>query len=129
MRKPAIVRKHNRRFVVGLVAVFLILPLTGMVVNIASDIFSYEADVLNQWLFYNSLYIIGTWLVLFVIVQSMLHERPQRRIVGIVRASRFLACEHCAYDLSGVAPAGNCPECGKSYTHEDCRRKWMAYMS
>lgn len=25
-------------------------------------------------------------------------------------------CPHCGYDLTGLGPAGFCPECGESYT-------------
>lgn len=82
-----------------------------------------------MWLFYNSYALLLLWLVFFLIAQFVLFEQPRKRIVGKVRASHFLACEHCAYDLSGVAKAGNCPECGNPYTHEECLRIWKAYMS
>ena len=37
----------------------------------------------------------------------------QLRRVAIERQGRL--CAHCAYDVSTLAPAGTCPECGKAY--------------
>lgn len=42
-------------------------------------------------------------------------------------AAEWQLCTHCAYDVSGLEPAGTCPECGKPYdTHAD-RHLWSAF--
>ncbi len=35
-------------------------------------------------------------------------------------------CTHCAYDVSTLAPAGACPECGKAYDIEKDKSLWEA---
>ena len=42
-----------------------------------------------------------------------------------VRELKGLVCWQCGYCLHGLAEAGTCPECGKNYTAEELRRRWM----
>jgi hypothetical protein len=39
----------------------------------------------------------------------------RRRILRDWRISRGRLCTHCAYNVSALAPAGTCPECGNAY--------------
>lgn len=33
-------------------------------------------------------------------------------------------CTHCAYDVTGLAPAGTCPECGEAYDVDADKHLW-----
>jgi hypothetical protein len=41
----------------------------------------------------------------------------------IARAG-FRACLRCRYDLRNLPPEGQCPECGRPYSHEHSERSW-----
>lgn len=40
-------------------------------------------------------------------------------------ASNGKLCTHCAYDVSGLAPSGTCPECGGAYDVEADAKLWQ----
>lgn len=46
---------------------------------------------------------------------------------GANRISRCggIVCPWCNYDLRASPPEGNCPECGKPYTHEHLKNYWF----
>jgi hypothetical protein len=39
-------------------------------------------------------------------------------------AARGRLCTHCGYDLTGLAPKGACPECGKSFEADRDAEAW-----
>lgn len=52
----------------------------------------------------------------------------QWRMRRAARLASSLLCPRCCYDLSTLADNGSCPECGRSYTHEDCREAWKPHL-
>ena len=49
-----------------------------------------------------------------------------RSIRRALLASEGRLCTHCAYDVSALAAAGTCPECGKPYDIEKDKVLWEA---
>lgn len=49
-----------------------------------------------------------------------------RHIRRALLRSEGRLCTHCAYDVSTLAPAGICPECGKAYDIEKDKPLWEA---
>ena len=47
-----------------------------------------------------------------------------RHIRRALLESRGRLCTHCAYDISTLAPAGTCPECGGDYDVEQDKPLW-----
>lgn len=50
--------------------------------------------------------------------------RARMRMYKAIKASGYLVCGHCAFDVSTLPAEGRCPECGEAYTHDECRRQW-----
>ncbi len=47
-----------------------------------------------------------------------------RRWRGRLRRHDWLLCTWCGYPLGGGEPQGQCPECGRPYTHASTRWGW-----
>lgn len=68
-------------------------------------------------------------LVLIVIVDMLFQSSPDITLIKRVKQSEQKICPACLYDLQKLSVSGVCPECGKPYTHDECRRVWSSYLS
>lgn len=61
-------------------------------------------------------------------VQGSAIERMRRRArradLRRLERARFQVCLFCWYDLSRLAPVGQCPECGSHYERPHVERSW-----
>ena len=49
------------------------------------------------------------------------------RFIRRARAHDDLLCVYCGYAVEGLDETGTCPECGKTYSFDECRRLWRAF--
>ncbi len=66
-------------------------------------------------------------LTLWVIITSLGAEAIRRsaaRVCDRAMARDGMQCPQCAFDLSGMKPEGQCPECGRPYSAEHLRLLW-----
>ncbi len=67
-----------------------------------------------------ALILFGPWLV-----NEFRLRRAHKRDFAEVTNRQFRHCLGCRYDLSGLPPTGNCPECGRPYTDAGLRQSWL----
>ena len=66
--------------------------------------------------------------VLVVVALLVVSARLRRRNRDRLRSIGFRACRRCAYPLDQLPSEGICPECGESYSHDECEKWWrLAY--
>ncbi len=49
------------------------------------------------------------------------------RLVSEAKASDYLLCWHCGYDLRGLSSPNKCPECGEQYNHKELMDLWRRW--
>ena len=49
------------------------------------------------------------------------------QLVSDAKASDYLLCWHCGYNLRGLASPNCCPECGERYNHEELMDLWQRW--
>lgn len=57
-------------------------------------------------------------------VQWITRRRATRKLYSDVESAGFRRCIFCRHDLSGLADAGDCPECGVGYSLPTLERTW-----
>jgi Zn finger protein HypA/HybF involved in hydrogenase expression len=57
-------------------------------------------------------------------VQWITLRRATRKLYRDVESAGFRRCVFCRHDLSGLADAGDCPECGAEYALPTLERTW-----
>lgn len=92
-------------------------------VAIAWVIFRKPLGVPRGFAFRYTAMIIGLLPIVVVFPLWLIRTRHIRR--ALLRSEGRL-CTHCAYDVSTLAPAGICPECGKAYDIEKDKTLWEA---
>jgi predicted RNA-binding Zn-ribbon protein involved in translation (DUF1610 family) len=79
------------------------------------------ATIYSEWVYSEWVLVIAPGVFSGVMIWYVASDyRRCRRL----RAKQFLACTKCEYDLSAHESAGNCPECGEAYTHDQIKRTW-----
>lgn len=117
--KPQVFPPVMRRgvwWLLGLSAVFVLAPIAWVLLRGPLGVprgFAYR---------YGALVLVA---VPFVIIWPLWMLRTRHIHRALLRSEGRL-CTHCAYDVSTIARAGTCPECGKPYDIEKDKPLWEA---
>ncbi len=71
-------------------------------------------------------FLVPLWVVSLVCARATdaVLVRANRQGARFLRANDGMVCPKCRYLLRDLPGAGNCPECGRSYTAAELRRLW-----
>jgi hypothetical protein len=89
-----------------LYVVIILSPLIGLVLLVWSPRYSATVPPFD-------------WLQILLFLMAAIAAFTFGKLPRIVRGIRHPFCIHCGYDLSGLADAQHCPECGVAYSLAD----------
>lgn len=119
MRGNAVARKTTppflRRRVVWFVLLIVALSLTSPLATLLLR------NRVPAWAFVAAATVPGLGCGLL----SVWFGRAMAREIKHAERLAWNRCWDCGYDLTGVAAAGICPECGRAYARDDLAAKWQ----
>lgn len=62
--------------------------------------------------------------VVCMVVGVLLHSCGRSRLSRRLQKSGGRLCPRCHYDLAGLSPEGQCPECGETYSPDQLAEAW-----
>lgn len=114
-------RWHFSVLCIGAIGVFVVgLIVVGLLFIVDRTIGAKAAP--DLW----PLFFISQWLL--VLLMLLCSRWPKRQFARYILQHDGRVCYDCGYLLSGLPDEHTCPECGKPYTVQQLRHRWMDWM-
>ncbi len=113
----------RRRLTIGLLVSCAVIIALMVLHGVALSRRTIGFGLIDAW-WWRPLFLGAVWLLVALLLRSV------HRVKKAVREAGGLACVDCLYDLGhqGV-DAGRCPECGATYTLDELRTTWHAFLA